>query len=208
MKKALFITFEGGEGSGKSTHLTSLYTFLKSNKVDVVKTREPGGTESAEEIRNLLVHGEPNKWDKKTEALLMFAARTEHWQRFIQPSLEKGQWVLCDRFLDSSLAYQGYGRRIDLTSLNELYRFGVGNRLPDITFLLDIDPIIGIQRTKKRQSFSDERFEKESLEFHQNVRDGYLSLAQQDPTRFIILDATLPMHMLEILIQKHILKFL
>lgn len=208
MLKSLFITFEGGEGSGKSTQLIRLYNFLKNKNVDVVKTREPGGTPAAEEIRNLLVQGEPNKWDSKTEALLMFAARTEHWQRFIQPALEAGQWVLCDRFIDSSLAYQGYGRKINLSSLKDLYRFGVGDKVPDITFLLDIDPVIGIQRTKKRQSISDERFEKESLSFHNDVRNGYLSLAKENTSRYVILDATQSLDKLEESIKNHVLRFL
>lgn len=208
MLKSLFITFEGGEGSGKSTQLIRLYNFLKNKNVDVVKTREPGGTPAAEEIRNLLVQGEPNKWDSKTEALLMFAARTEHWQRFIQPALEAGQWVLCDRFLDSSMAYQGYGRKINLSSLKDLYRFGVGDKVPDITFLLDIDPVIGIQRTKKRQSISDERFEKESLSFHNDVRNGYLSLAKENTSRYVILDATQSLDELEESIKNHVLRFL
>jgi dTMP kinase len=208
MRKALFITFEGGEGSGKSTQLASLHNFLQERKIDVVTTREPGGTEGAEAIRSLLVQGDPQRWDKKTEALLMFAARTEHWERFIQPALDEGKWVLCDRFLDSSLAYQGYGRKIDLSALMALYHFGVGNKLPDITFLLDIDPTLGIHRTKKRQNFTDERFEKESLIFHHDVRKGYLRLAHENPRRFIVLDATLPLFDIESTIQKHVLNFL
>ncbi len=191
LKNGLFITFEGGEGCGKSTQSSRLEEILRTKSIDVIRTREPGGTESAEEIRHLLVTGEPKRWDSHTEALLMFASRSEHWHRKIKPALNDGKIVICDRFADSSYAYQGFGRDLGVEGLKSLYQFAVGNAKPDITFLLDIDPTVGLSRTKKRNLDVDERFEKESILFHQKVREGYLYLAKEEPARFHVLDATL-----------------
>ncbi|CAO5680742.1 MAG: Thymidylate kinase [Holosporales bacterium] len=195
-KKGFFITFEGGEGCGKSTQSTLLQEALKNKGYNVLKTREPGGTPEAEEIRNLLVSGEPNRWDPHTEALLMFASRSEHFRRKIAPAIDRGYIVLSDRFADSSFAYQGFARELGLDSLKKLYAFAVGNQKPDLTFLLDLPPDVGLLRTKSRNLNIDERFEKESIEFHHKVREGYLNLSKTEPERFVILDAMLPVEML------------
>ena len=178
MEKGLFVTFEGGEGSGKSTQSSLLYKFLKENDFSAVKTREPGGTPEAEEIRALLVTGDPEKWHKKTELLLMNAARCEHLHRLIIPALERGQDVVCDRFVDSSLAYQGYGRDINLENILFFHTF-IGGTYPDVTFFIDIPESVGLKRTKLRKINVDERFEKESLHFHQKVREGYIALSKK-----------------------------
>ncbi|MBP9753155.1 MAG: dTMP kinase [Proteobacteria bacterium] len=201
-KNGFFISFEGGEGCGKSTQSKLLHDVLCQKGYDVIRTREPGGTVEAEIIRELLVTGDPNRWDPHTEALLMFASRSEHFRRKIAPSLQEDKIVISDRFADSSFAYQGFARNLGLLPLKSLYDFAVGEQKPDITILLDIEPEIGILRTQKRNLKTDERFEKESLSFHQKVREGYLTLSKMEPDRFVVLDATKDVETL----QKEILK--
>lgn len=189
--KGLFITFEGGEGSGKSTQIDLLSNDLTHQGYPVVRTREPGGTKEAELIRDLLVSGATDKWHPKTEALLMFASRNEHWHRHIKPALDEHKIVICDRYVHSSYAYQGFGRSLDLLGLEGIYDFCIGeNNIPDLVFYLDIDPEEGLKRAKKRNLEVDERFEKESLIFHQQVRKGYLSFCEKNPKTFIKIDAT------------------
>ncbi|CAO5678055.1 MAG: Thymidylate kinase [Holosporales bacterium] len=200
-----FITFEGGEGCGKSTQLRLLSKSLSALGKKVVETREPGGTPGAEEIRHLLVTGSVDRWHPHTEALLMFAARCEHWQRFIKPHMDAGYIVLSDRFADSSYAYQGYARGLDLDGLKKLYDFTVGSNEPNLTFLLDLDPAVGLDRTKKRSLDIDERFEKETLTFHENVRAGYLDLQKKNPNRIILIDANRPKNVIRREILNHIL---
>lgn len=206
MTKGLFITFEGGEGSGKSTQSKKLAHFFYTQNIPYIHTREPGGTPAAEEIRRLLVEGTPDKWHQKTEALLMFASRCEHWHRLIQPTLDKGIHVICDRFIDSSFAYQGYGRDIPLDDLQSLYTFIIGDVFPDITFYLDIDPQLGLLRTKNRKKNEDERFEKESILFHQRVQHGYKAVLKKYPHRFILLDGLMPQDQLHDVIKEHVMK--
>lgn len=190
-----FITFEGGEGSGKTTQIKLLADFLQKNNHSVITTREPGGSQGAELIRKLLVSGAADRWSAKAELLLMYAARADHCEQLIKPALQNQQWVICDRFADSSIAYQGYGRGIDLEFLSTLYTFAVGDLEPFKTFILDIDPIIGLKRSQERlQSLSKEniegRFESLDLEFHQKVRQGFLDIAKKNPNRCIVLNAT------------------
>lgn len=186
-----FITFEGGEGAGKSTQCTLLASHLQKNGIDVIVTREPGGTPSAEMIRKLLVEGDINRWQSSTEALLMFAARSEHWHTLIQPALQKGTWVISDRFVDSSYAYQGYARGIPLEQLEHLYQFAVGSTYPDLTFFLNIPLSQGFERVRGRETGYEERFEKEAFSFHEKVQDGFLDLAQKFKDRYCVQDATL-----------------
>ncbi|MBT7641836.1 MAG: dTMP kinase [Rhodobiaceae bacterium] len=182
-----FISFEGGEGGGKSTQAVRLAGFLRSKGLDVVETREPGGTQQGEELRDLLVQGDPDRWSPFSELLMMTAARVEHVNRLIEPALAAGKWVICDRFLDSTLAYQGIAGGLGLDMVQPLQDTAVGSTLPDITFLLDVREEAGLQRAEKRGGAA--RFEKKQAEFHSKVRDGFLALAAESPSRIIVVDA-------------------
>ena len=190
MMRGRFITLEGGEGAGKSTQRAAIASALRQVGLKVLETREPGGSPGAEEIRELIVRGDPGRWDRETEALLVFAARRDHLQRLILPALEQGQWVVCDRFSDSPFAYQGYGRGVEVESLRELHRFCAGDLLPDLTFLLDLPVEAGLARAAHRGGA--ERFEALGLDFHERVRKGFLLLAAQEPERFVLINASLP----------------
>jgi len=190
-----FITFEGGEGTGKSTQARLLADYLTQQGHKVALTREPGGSPGAEIIRELLVSGAIDRWTPISEALMMYAARADHWQNLIQPELAKGTWVICDRFADSSMAYQGYGRGVDLDFLQQLYKMIIGDRQPDHTFVLDIAPEIGLQRSFQRlhasgKNVSEGRFEAMDLEFHRRLRNGFLEIARMNTDRCIVIDAT------------------
>ncbi len=184
-----FITFEGGEGTGKSTQTALLADYLNDQGYQVVLTREPGGSDGAELIRALLVSGDVGRWSPMTEALLLYAARAEHWLKVIAPALARGEWVICDRFADSTLAYQGYGHGVDRSFINRLYTAVIGTRQPDWTFVFDLDPYVGVQRALKRHT-SENRFEQMDMAFHQRLREGFLRIARQYPHRCHIIDAT------------------
>lgn len=189
MTTGVFITLEGGEGAGKSTQLKLLEERLVTHEIDIVRTREPGGVPSAETIRDLLVNGETDKWRPLTETLLHFAARHEHISRLVQPALDRGQWVLCDRFADSTTAYQGYAQNIDLETIATLYRLAVGNLEPNLTIILDLPVEVGLERAEDR-GIGGTRYEKMGIEFHKRLRDGFLQIAANNPHRCSILDAT------------------
>ena len=189
MITGVFITLEGGEGAGKSTQLKLLEERLVTHEIDIVRTREPGGVPSAETIRDLLVNGETDKWRPLTETLLHFAARHEHISRLVQPALDRGQWVLCDRFADSTTAYQGYAQNIDLETIATLYRLAVGNLEPNLTIILDLPVEVGLERAEDR-GIGGTRYEKMGIEFHKRLRDGFLQIAANNPHRCSILDAT------------------
>ena len=194
MNKGLFITFEGGEGSGKSTQLARFADYLKQNNNDVVLTREPGGTEVGKEIRRLLVEGDKDKFDELTETLLFYADRRINLTKVIWPALNDGKIVLSDRFNDSTLAYQFYGSKkfADTKIMDTLYQVAAGNFKPDITFLLDIDVKTGLERSFKKASqmqTKELRFENIDISFHERLRQGYLTMANSEPKRFIIIDA-------------------
>ncbi len=186
----LFITFEGGDGSGKSTQVNSLFDYLVSKKIDTIKTREPGGTPSAEVLRELLTKGKTNKWQPITEALLMWAARFEHLHEIINPSLELGKTVICDRFYDSTYAYQGIAHNLGLKKMIDLKNLIIGNIEPSVTFILDIDPKIGLERTKDRSN-SENRFENFDLDFHKKIRKGFLDIANNHKDRCVLINAEL-----------------
>jgi dTMP kinase len=188
--KGKFITLEGGEGSGKSTQVDFMIQFLKSRHIPVIATREPGGSAGAELIRNLLVKGDVHRWDAVTEALLMNAARRDHLKTLILPALEAGTWVICDRFADSTLAYQGYGHGVELSYLNSIYELIAGPLTPDLTFIFDLDPRVGLERARRRGDAED-RFERMPLDFHDRIREGFRRVAQTDLNRYILIDATL-----------------
>jgi dTMP kinase len=181
----LFITFEGGEGSGKTTQIRLLKEAMEQMGKEVLLTREPGGSEGAEKIRPLLVSGNAN-WDALTEVLLFSAARRDHLVNKIWPALKEGKIVLCDRFADSTLAYQGYGRKDDKElqqKLMDLYQMIAGDFRPDLTFILDIDPEIGLKRSCDRLGNNERRFEDMDIQFHKNLRQAFLKIAQQDNQR-------------------------
>lgn len=169
-----FISFEGGEGSGKSTQLRRLAARLSAQDVTVITTREPGGTPGAEDIRSLLVEGEPGRWDGRVEALLVNAARADHVARLIRPSIAEGKWVLCDRYVHSTLAYQGAARGLDEAELRRLHAFATGDLWPDLTIVLDIDPALGLARAAGRAG-GEARFEGEPPAFHKAVRERFLN---------------------------------
>jgi dTMP kinase len=180
-----FITFEGGEGGGKSTQLRLLAEALRQAGETVVTTREPGGAPGAEEIRKLLVEGEPGRWPADAEALLHFAARAEHLAKVIRPALEAGQWVLCDRFADSTIAYQGYGQGLDLAWLQVLRTRIVSETEPGLTLLLDLPVDIGLGRVREQQ-----RYERMGRAFHERLHAGFLAIAKAEPERCVVIDAT------------------
>lgn len=192
IKKPRFITFEGGEGAGKSTQIRLLQAALAAAGVPVCLTREPGGSPGAEEIRALLLKGGVDRWDAVTELLLFSAARRDHLVKTIYPALARGEWVLCDRFYDSTLAYQGYGYGCDdekMRAVNGLYHLIAGDFKPDLTFILDIDPRVGLQRSKGRTGNAEQRFEDMDITFHENLRRGFLKIAVSDPHRCVVIPA-------------------
>jgi len=184
-----FITFEGGEGAGKSTQVRLLTAALAGQGRDVLATREPGGATGAEEIRRLLVSGDPGRWDGMTEALLHFAARRDHLARTVWPALDAGRWVVSDRFADSTMAYQGYGHGLGREPIERLYAVTVGSFAPDLTLVLDVPPESGIARTHARMDGED-RYERMDLSFHQRLRAGFLEIAALEPQRCVIIDAS------------------
>ncbi|RMH35833.1 MAG: dTMP kinase [Gammaproteobacteria bacterium] len=187
-----FITIEGSEGAGKSTAINYLRDNLKVNR-KVVFTREPGGTPLAEKIREvLLCPAEETVWPE-TELLLLYAARVQHWREKIQPALRQGAIVVCDRFTDATLAYQGYGRGVDLARIRQLDTWALQGVQPDVTFYLDVPIEIGLERITNRAGGPD-RFEREQRAFFEKVRAGYLSLAEQSAGRIQVIDATRPVH--------------
>ncbi|MDY0874258.1 dTMP kinase [Dongia rigui] len=180
-----FVTFEGGEGAGKSTQIRLLAEALRAAGQSVEMTREPGGTEGAEQIRKLLVEGAAGRWQSETEALLHFAARAEHLAQVIRPALAAGKWVLCDRFADSTLAYQGYGQGLDLEWLWTLRRHIVGPTEPGLTIMMDLPVEKGLARAETQQ-----RYERMGLDFHRRLADGFRQLATAEPDRCRIVDAS------------------
>lgn len=183
-----FLTLEGIEGVGKSTNMSFISAFLQDKGIDHVLTREPGGTKLAEEIRGLLLNKKAEKISDTTELLMMFAARSQHLENFILPNLKAGTWVLCDRFTDSSFAYQGGGRRIEMAFLESLETIVQGDLRPDIVFLLDAPIETGLQRVLERGD--KDRFEEETIEFFARVRKVYLQRAKQFPERFRVIDSS------------------
>ncbi|CAO3420923.1 dTMP kinase [Azospirillum doebereinerae] len=186
--KGRFITLEGGEGAGKSTQLRRLAETLAARGIDVVTTREPGGSPGAEEIRTLLVSGETGRWGAVTEALLHTAARRDHLERTVWPALDSGRWVLCDRFFDSTMAYQGYGLGLGRDLIAGLQTTALGDFRPDLTLILDIAVETGLRRAASRHGGED-RYERMDIGFHQRLRDGFLDIARREPDRCAVIDA-------------------
>lgn len=186
-----FITFEGGEGAGKSTQIARLAERLKAGGREIVLTREPGGTPQAEQVRGLLVSGDTARWSATAEALLNYAARDSHLQQVVRPALARGAIVLCDRFMDSTRAYQGYAGDCDMGLIDALEASVVGETRPDLTLVFDLDPAAGLARARSRADMED-RYERKGLAFHQRLRDGFLDIARKDPGRCRLVDAAQP----------------
>lgn len=184
-----FITFEGGEGAGKSTQVARLAAWLRASGMDLVQTREPGGSAGAEQIRNLVLNGSAERWSPMTETLLMYAARADHLERTIRPALEAGRWVLCDRFADSSRAYQGAGGGVAQNFIEQLDATVVGRDQPDLTLIFDLPVEIGLARALGRGGGSEVRFESKGEAFHQRLREGFSAIAAANPDRCRVIDA-------------------
>ena len=182
-----FITLEGGEGAGKSSQIQVVKDYLEARGIDVVVTREPGGTPVGQEIRNLLVSGDKDKWSPLSETLLILADRAAHLERVIRPALADGKYVVCDRFFDSTRAYQGIAGGLGLEVIHNLQQPVLGTTLPDVTLLLDIDPEKGLSRAQKRGG--DLRFESKTLAYHQTLRQAFLDFVKQEPERMVVIDA-------------------
>lgn len=188
MKRGAFISFEGGEGTGKSTQLRLLSQSLKDRNIPHIVTREPGGSPGAEQIRDLLVTGGADRWSPLSEMLLFYAARVDHWHKVIQPALAEGKLVLCDRFADSTMAYQAYAGGMDRARVEQMHTLALGDVKPDMTIILDLDAASGLARAQARPG-AEARFESKGLAFHERLRAGFLDIAQRDPTRCRVLDA-------------------
>jgi len=189
---ARFVTFEGGEGAGKTTQIKRLGEKLAQAGIAAIATREPGGSPGAEAIRNLLVAGEVGRWDPTTEAFLMIAARRDHWLKTIKPALDQGKWVLSDRFHDSTRAYQGHGRGVADADIEALRRLAIGETKPDLTLILDLPVADGLGRAQARlkaKASGEDRFERMDTGFHERMRQGFLAIAKAEPKRCVVVDA-------------------
>jgi dTMP kinase len=187
-KQGRFITFEGGDGSGKSTQIKRLVASLQAKKIDTVMTREPGGSPGAEEIRALVLRGDPARWSPLTEALLFYAARADHTERLIKPALADGKWVISDRYSDSSYAYQGGGRGLARETVRRIEAIAIDDFKPDLTIILDIDVEIGLKRSVGREN-PETRFEEMDLSVHERMRKTFLDIARRNPQRCVVIPA-------------------
>lgn len=183
-----FITFEGGEGCGKSTQIKKLSQFLADQGIEFLLTREPGGTPKAEHLRNLVVTGDHDRWTPEMEVYLLSAARWDHWNNLILPALQKGHWVICDRFIDSTLAYQGYGHGVDLDFIKSMQKITIGDVSPDLTFIFNMPVEKALARSKSRGD-SEQRFEELDLIFHCKVQQGFQDILKNNHQRCKSIDA-------------------
>ncbi|MCL6605984.1 MAG: dTMP kinase [Paenibacillus sp.] len=196
-REGLFITLEGGDGSGKTTIMGRLAAYFQNRSMPYLITREPGGIEIAEKIRSIILDPAHTAMDARTEALLYAASRSQHMAERVEPALKEGLIVLCDRFVDSSLVYQGFARGLGIEEVWNINRFAIGSRMPNITFYLDIEPEIGLSRIAANREREVNRLDLESVAFHQKVREGYQLVAATYPERIVILDANRPLHSIE-----------
>ncbi|MEK9967788.1 MAG: dTMP kinase [Ferrovibrio sp.] len=188
-----FITLEGGEGAGKSTQVKHLAAALAARGIEVVQTREPGGTPGAEAIRALLVTGDPARWDAMTETLLHYAARRAHVEKTVKPALARGAWVISDRFADSTMAYQGYAGAVGRDTVASLHQLVLGDFAPDLTLVLDLPVEVGLARAKARMQGSiqaEDRYERMGLAFHEALRAAFHDIAAREPQRCRLIDAS------------------
>lgn len=191
MRQGFFISFEGGEGAGKSTQIERLASKLRAKKYDVVVTREPGGSSGAEAVRHVILSGAAEALGPRMEAMLFAAARSDHVEQLIRPAIERGAIVLCDRFVDSSRVYQGVTGGLSPDFMETLEKVTVNGMMPDMTIIFDIDPIEGLRRADARRSSGDapDRFEKETVEMHRQRREAFLAIAEAEPDRCVVIDA-------------------
>ncbi len=206
MKPGSFITFEGIEGAGKSCNISHAGMLLKNSAKPVMLTREPGGTPLGESLRELLLGHKHDDISSTAELLLMFAARAQHLQSKILPALERGEWVICDRFTDATYAYQGGGRNLDTAAIAALESLVQGERRPDLTILLDLPVSMGLERAGKRSA--PDRFEREKHDFFERVRSAYLRIAERDPQRVKVVDASVPLEQVQQQIKRVLSAFL
>lgn len=190
MKQGLFVSFEGPEGAGKTTIINMMIEQLKKDGFQVISTREPGGIEIAEQIREVILNKKNTAMDARTEALLYAAARRQHLVEKVKPALEMGNIILCDRFIDSSLAYQGFARGLGIDEVLTINQFAIEDMMPRMTFYFDLDPKTGLERIHKNNGREVNRLDLENIEFHQKVREGYLLLADRYPERIVKIDAS------------------
>ncbi len=200
MKRGYFISFEGGDGSGKSTQIKLLKEYLENKGFNVILTREPGGTNIGEKIRNIILDPDNKEMDSMTEAMLYAASRAQHVAQVIKPAVDRGDIVICDRFVDSSIAYQGYGRGLG-DSITIINSYAVAGYMPDFTFLLKLKPQAGSKRIEGREK---DRIELEAVDFHQKVYDGYEALEKTYPDRIVGIDATGTIEEIKNIISKHV----
>ncbi|MFF3924354.1 dTMP kinase [Paenibacillus lactis] len=189
-RRPLFITLEGGDGSGKTTMIGRLAAYMQGRSIPYLITREPGGIEIAEKIRSIILDPQHTSMDARTEALLYAAARRQHLVEKVEPALREGVTVLCDRFVDSSLVYQGYARGLGMEEVWSINRFAVEGRMPDLTLLFDIEPEIGMSRIEANAEREKNRLDMESMAFHGKVREGYMLVAENNKERIRIVDAS------------------
>jgi dTMP kinase len=190
MDKGIFITVEGPDGSGKTTIIQMLAEKLEKEGNEIVATREPGGIEIAEQIRQVILDPKNTAMDPRTEALLYAAARRQHLAEKVKPALEKGKIVLCDRFVDSSLAYQGHARGLGIDEVYSINQFAIESMMPKMTLYFDVAPEVGLERINKNKGREVNRLDLEKLEFHQKVREGYTMIAERFPDRIVTIDAS------------------
>ena len=190
MTKGIFITFEGPDGSGKSTIIRKVEKYLALNDIEYISTREPGGIDIAEQIREVILNKNNTAMDARTEALLYAASRRQHLAERVIPALKDGKIVICDRFIDSSLAYQGYARGIGMDEVMKVNEFAIDEYMPNLTFYLDIEPELGLERISKSISREVNRLDLEKIDFHNKVREGYLILLKKYPNRIVKIDAS------------------
>ncbi|SHH87775.1 thymidylate kinase [Clostridium collagenovorans DSM 3089] len=190
MKKGLFISLEGGEGSGKTSQIVAISEYLKKHNIDHIITREPGGISISEQIREVILNKQNTTMDGRTEALLYAAARRQHLVEKVIPALNEGKVVISDRFVDASLAYQGYARGLGIDEVMEINEFAIDGYMPDLTLFLDIDPQAGLDRIAKNSQREVNRLDLEALDFHNKVREGYNILLKNYPERIKLIDAS------------------
>lgn len=193
MTKGLFITLEGPEGAGKTTVIDMLLNYYQEKNLQIIKTREPGGIPISEKIRNIILDPNHTEMDARTEALLYAAARRQHLVEKVVPALNDGAIVLCDRFIDSSLAYQGYARGVDMDEIWEINQFAIGDIMPELTIYFDLDPRIGLARINNTNDREINRLDLETIEFHERVQEGYYKVIEKFPERIMKVDASKPL---------------
>lgn len=194
MARGFFITFEGGEGAGKSSQIQRLATRLRAKGYQIVVTREPGGSPGAEAVRHVLLSGAAESFGPEMEAILFAAARSDHVEQIIRPAVQRGEVVLCDRFIDSSRVYQGVTGGLAPALMAEIERVAINGMMPDLTLILDLDPAEGLKRAAARRGQGEgaDRFEKETLDIHERRRAAFLAIAEQEPHRCVVIDASQP----------------